>query len=142
MKKLMILTLGLVALALPSISSACHVTEVMGDANCGGWSLCTSVYFTSSVDEGSLAYTVTVLDGDGQEVTSFGETLVISHEPGAGTFEYCFDGEWDGEYAVTDATVVITSALDGQEPAVFTFDLDCTVDSDAATLSSLKAQYR
>jgi len=87
-KKLTVFLIGLVALAIPALSSACHVTEVSGDANCAGWSLCTTVYFTSSVDEGSLAYSVTVLDESGTEVTSFGETLVISHEPGEGYFEY------------------------------------------------------
>ena len=140
MKKIMIL--ALVALAIPTISAACHVTEVTGNADCDGWNLCTSVYFVSNVDEGSLAYTVTVLDGNGDEVTSFGETLIITHEPGAGTFEYCFSGIWDGEYEVSEATVVLTSSLDGQNPTMFTFDLDCMVDNEKASWGSLKAQYR
>lgn len=142
MKKILILAVGLLALAVPAVASACHVTEVSGDANCLGWSLCTTVHFTNSVDSGSLAYAVTVIDGEGVEITSFGETLTITHEPGAGDYEYCFEGVWEGEYAVADAIVQITSSLDGQNPTVFTFDLDCTVDSDTATLGSLKAQYR
>lgn len=142
MKKLTLLGLGLVALALPCISSACHVTDTWGNADCDGWSLCTSVYFSSSVDEGSLEYTVTIVDGYGNEVTSFGETLTITHPPGEGTYDYCFEGTWEGEYFVSDATVVITSALDGQDPTVFTFELECTVESEETTFGSLKALYR
>lgn len=144
MKKVTTLTLllGLLALTLPGIAGACHVTDVNGQADCNGWNLCTTVYFTSSVDQGSLAYTVTILDGTGAEVTSFGETLVITHEPGAGEFEYCFEGLWEGEYMVSNPTVVLTSALDGQAPTTFTFDLDCTVAEEAITLDAVKASYR
>ena len=131
-----IMALGLAALLLPSISSACHVTDVDGNADCNGWSLCTSVYFVSSVDQGSLEYTVTIIDGDGGEVTSFGETLIITHEPGTGIFEYCFEGSWVGEYEVSNATIVLTSALDGQNPTVFTFDLMCTVGARARPLAA------
>lgn len=142
LKKLMIAAMALAVLSVPAVSSACHVTEVVGEADCNGWSLCTTVYFTSSADSGSLAYTVTILDGSGEEVTSFGETLTITHEPGEGYYEFCYDGVWEGEHQVTDATVVLTSALDGQDPTTFTFDLDCTVDSDHVSLGALKAQYR
>lgn len=142
MKKLLILMIGLLALTMPAISSACHVTEVVGEADCNGWSLCTTVYFTSSVDEGSLEYNVMVVDGEGNLITSFGETLMITHEPGAGDYEYCFDGIWDGEYQVSGATVQLTSALDGEEPTIFTFDLDCTVADETSSLGSIKAQYR
>ena len=142
MKKILILALGLLALTIPAVASACHVTEVAGNADCSGWELCTSVYFVSSVDEGSLEYSVTILDADGEEVTSFGETLVITHEPGAGDFEYCYSGIWDGTYQVSGATVVLTSALDGQNPTVFTFDLECTVGAEDASLGSLKSMYR
>jgi hypothetical protein len=141
-KKLTLFSLGLVALALPCLSSACHVTDTWGNADCDGWNLCTTVYFSSNVDEGSLEYTITIIDLDNNVVTSFGETLTITHSPGEGTFEYCFEGVWDGEYFVTNATVVITSALDGQNPTVFTFDLACTVDSEDSTFGSLKALFR
>jgi len=141
-KKIAICTVALVALFLPCIASACHVTEVHGDADCNGWSLCTSVYFSSSVDEGSLAYSVTVFNGDGEEVTSFGETLTISHDPGEGIFEYCFDGFWDGTYSVSGARVVITSALDGEAPTIFEFDLDCTLDQDTMSFGAVKSMYR
>lgn len=142
MKKIIILALGLLALTVPAVASACHVTEVVGNADCTGWELCTSVYFVSSVDEGSLEYSVTVIDGAGAEVTSFGETLIITHDPGAGNFEYCFSGAWDGNYQVSGATVVLTSALDGQTPSIFTFDLECTVAADDASLDSIKSMYR
>ena len=142
MKRIMILAALLGAMALPTLAGACHVVEVSGDANCNGWNLCTTVYFTSSVDQGSLAYTVTILDGLGEEVTSFGETLTITHEPGAGNYEYCFEGVWEGEHQVTDATVVLTSSLDGQTPTTFTFDLDCTVSDENISFGTLKAQYR
>lgn len=144
MKKLttLFLVLGLVALALPGVSSACHVTDVNGSADCNGWNLCTTVFFISQFDEGSLAYTVTILDGTGEEVTSFGETLIITHEPGEGYFEYCFDGVWDGEFMVSNPTVVLTSALNGQDPTTFTFDLNCTVADEAITLDAVKATYR
>nr|MEE4268056.1 hypothetical protein [Candidatus Krumholzibacteria bacterium] len=142
MKKLLILALSLVALALPTLSSACHVTEVTGEADCLGWNLCTTIYFTESADNGSLAYSVTILDGDGIEVTSFGETVMVSHEPGAGDYEFCFEGIWEGEYQVANATVQLTSSLDGGAPTVFTFDLDCSVSSERVVLGALKAHYR
>jgi hypothetical protein len=142
MKKLIIMTAILAVAAFPVLSSACHVTEVNGDANCEGWNLCTSVYFTSGTDQGSLEYTVTILDGSGDEVTSFGEILTITHEPGEGTYEYCFDGLWEGVYQVAEATVVLTSSLDGQAPTVFTFDLNCSVGTDRTSIDQLKANYR
>ncbi len=142
MKKILILALGLLTLTLPAVASACHVTEVEGNADCGGWELCTSVYFISSVDEGSLEYSVTIFDGQGEEVTNFGETLLITHEPGSGNFEYCFSGEWDGDYQVAGATVVLQSALDGQNPSAFDFDLECTVASDEVSFDSVKSMYR
>ena len=142
MKKILILALGLLALTLPAVASACHVTQVGGNADCSGWELCTSVYFTSSVDEGSLEYNITLLDDNGDEITSFGETLTISHEPGAGYFEYCYSGEWDGTFQVSGATVVLTSALDGQNPTVFTFDLECTVADEDISFDSVKSMYR
>ena len=142
MKKLLFLALGLVVLAFPTVASACHVTEVTGDATCLGWNLCTTIFFTDGTDSGSLAYSVTILDADGQEVTSFGETVMASHEPGEGEYEFCFEGLWEGEYELTDATVQLTSSLDGQDPTVFTFDLECTVGSQLVKLGALKAQYR
>jgi hypothetical protein len=142
MKRSLILAALMAAVALPTVAGACHVVNVSGDASCNGWSLCTTVYFTSSVDQGSLAYTVTILDGLGEEITSFGETLTITHEPGAGNYEYCFEGVWDGEHQVADATVLLTSSLDGQTPTTFSFDLGCTVSDRKATFGALKAQYR
>jgi len=142
MKKLLVYVCALVALTFPAISSACHVTAVIGDANCNGWNLCTTVYFTSSVDQGSLEYTVTILDGAGEEITSFGETLTITHEPGAGDYEFCFEGIWEGQYEVSEATVLITSALDGQNPTTFEFELECLVDDGATVFGGLKAIYK
>jgi len=122
---------------------ACHVVEIEGNADCDGWSHCTYVYFSSSVEQGNLEYTITILNGDGEEVTSFGEELTINHNTGtAGVFEYCFEGEWDGEFEVTDPTVVISVIFDGQTPVVFDFDLDCTVNNEDTSWSSLKAMYR
>jgi len=141
-KKLIILVMSLLAISVPAMSFACHVTEITGDADCFGWSQCTNVYFTSSVDEGSLTYTVTILDGDGTEVTSFGETQTVSHDPGAGIYEFCFSGDWVGDYEVTNATVVISVVFDDDDPEVFTFDLACSVDNEGTSWSGLKAQYR
>lgn len=138
----MFLSVALVALLIPGLALACHVVDVEGNADCNGWSLCTTVYFTSNVDSGELAYTVTVMEATGEEITSFGETLTITHEPGAGNYTYCFEGVWEGEHMAYDPIVEITSSLDGQYPTTFTFDLDCTVDEDAASFGSLKAQYR
>jgi hypothetical protein len=67
---------------------------------------------------------------------------MVSHEPGAGDYEFCFEGIWEGEYQVANATVQLTSSLDGGAPTVFTFDLDCSVSSERVVLGALKAHYR
>lgn len=141
MKLLFIYAACLAVVAMPAISTACHVTDVWGNADCNGWELCTTVYFNSSVDEGSLEYTVAIYDGNGDMIYNFGETLTISHDPGEGTYEYCFSGIWEGEYLVSGATVKLTSSLDGENPTCFTFDLECTVDTEDTSFGQLKARF-
>ena len=142
MKKMWLFMAALAALAMPAASFACHVVDVEGNADCNGWSLCATVYFTSSVDSGYLEYTVAVIDGSGEPVTGFAEGLIITHEPGAGNFEYCFSGYWDGTHSVSNATVIITASLDEVDPVEFTFYLDCTLAEDAMTFGGVKAMYR
>ena len=44
--KAYVIVLALIAvLALPSVSSACQLTEIDGSFDCNGWSACFSIFF-------------------------------------------------------------------------------------------------
>jgi hypothetical protein len=142
-KKLLIVSIALFALLVPTLASACHVTNVDGNADCNGWSLCADVFFTSEVDAGRLEYSVVVRDVTGEIVTGIDELVHVYPEPGvAGEFTFCFEGIWEGEYIVSQPVVEITANLVNRPGTTFTFDLNCTVDEETTTFSSLKAQYR
>ncbi len=142
MKKILFVSLALVAMLVPAIASACHVNVVEGNADCNGWSLCARIYFTSDVDTGVLEYTVVVRDMTGAPIITLEEAVPVSHEPGEGEYEFCFEGVWEGEYIVANPVVELTANLEGQHSRLFNFPLDCTVDNEDTTFSSLKAQYR
>ncbi len=142
MRRMITLT-ALLILALPTLALACHVTEVTADADCNGWNLCATVYFTSSVDEGNLCYQVLLFDDTGAEVNRIEVCQVVSHEVGVGgEFTYCFSGIWDGEYQSGGFHVEICASLNGGTAQSYQFDLNCTVDDESTSFSSVKALYR
>ena len=142
MKNLKIVALVLLVLALPVLSFASEVTGTAAHADCDGWSLCTTVFFDSPTDEGSLAYTVTIIPGDGSDVITFGETLVVTHPTDQGSHEFCFGGPWESGFFVANSTVAIYSAIDGLNPAVSSFILECAVDAEESSFGRVKALFR
>ncbi len=142
MKRMLTIAVFL-ALVAPTLALACHVTEVTADANCNGWNLCATVYFTDSVDTGNLCYQLLLFDDTGAEVNRVEVCQVVGHEPGnGGYYTYCFDGIWDGEYLSSGFHVQICASLNGGTAQSFDFDLNCTVDDETTSFSSVKAQYR
>ncbi|RLB60450.1 MAG: hypothetical protein DRH08_15390 [Deltaproteobacteria bacterium] len=142
MKKLLILAVGLLALTIPALASANHVTSVTGNADCDGWSICPTVYFLPNAVDGSLCYSVTLLDADYTVVTTITATETIIPPDGGGSAEYCFDGLWEGNFVITGGTVVFAAALNGDNPTVFLFDLECTVANENISFDSIKSIYR
>ena len=142
MRKLLILAVGLLALTIPALASANHVASVTGNADCDGWSICAIVDFLPDAVDGSLAYSVTLLDADYAVVTTLSETETILAPDGGGPDEYCFSGLWDGNFVVTGGTVVFASALNGDNPTVFLFDLECTVANENVSFDTIKSMYR
>ena len=140
--KFILMSIALLALLVPALAAACHVNVVEGNADCNGWNLCARIYFTSDVDTGVLEYTVTVREVTGAPIITLEEAVPVSHEPGAGEYEFCFEGIWEGEYIVDQPVVELTANLAGQPARVFTFPLNCTVDEENISFSAVKAQYR
>ncbi len=142
MKKLNIVALVLLALTLPVLSFAAQVTGTTANADCDGWSLCVTVFFDLPTDQGSLAYTVTIIPGNGSDILSFGETLVVTHPTDQGSHEFCFGDVWESEFFVANSTVAIYSALDGLNPTVSSYILECTVDAEESSFGRVKALFR
>ncbi len=144
MKRLISLTV-LLALAIPALAMACHVTEVNGTADCDGWALCATVYFSDSVYSGTLNYQIIITDDAGNEVNRITASEVVSRDQGTcgGLYTYCFDGLWDGDhYSANGFHVQMCANLNGSTAQTDIFDLSCTVDDSQASFGSVKALYR
>lgn len=142
MNKMNIVALVLLALALPVLSFGAQVTGTTSNADCDGWSLCTTVFFDSPTDQGSLAYTITIIPGDGSDVIVFGDTLDVTHPTDQGSHEFCFGDVWDSEFFVANSTVAIYCALDGLNPTVSSYVLECAVDAEESSFGRVKALFR
>jgi len=142
--KRLILSIAALALVLPSLALACHVTEVTGNADCQGWSMCATVSFSGSVYEGTLNYTVHLLDDQNQEVNTFELSEVVSRpqDSCAGEYTFCFEGQWEGTYQSNGFLVKMEADLNGGASQCFQTSLSCTVDSDDVSFGAVKALYR
>jgi len=142
--KRLILTIATLALVLPSMALACHVTEVTGNADCQGWSLCATVSFSGSVYEGTLNYSVRVFDDQKQEVNTFELSEVVSRPQDScdGEYTFCFDGQWEGTHQSNGFLVKMQADLNGGTAKCFQTWLSCTVDDEEISFGAVKALYR
>ena len=146
--KLILLTvLGL--LLLPAFASATHFTDLTGLGDCAGWSAMATVQWRYGVTEGTMDYTVSLLDVDNNVLETFTWEGAVTRDDSADqVFEY-FD-MWTVEADAGSYTVVghfhLVSPYSGgvdESSMDFEFNFTCdTVSAEAHTWSAVKDLYR
>ncbi|PID81978.1 hypothetical protein CSB20_00140 [bacterium DOLZORAL124_64_63] len=135
-------------LMLPAFASATHITNVVGMAECDGFSASVDVHFRSNAEYLDLAYTVEVLDADMNVVHTATNTLHVVKGDDA-DITVMIDEAWntlpDGTYTIRvnmDLTSPYPGGVDTDTHSCET-TVDCgAVANDVINFESLKALYR
>ncbi|MFO7653034.1 MAG: hypothetical protein R6X25_04345 [Candidatus Krumholzibacteriia bacterium] len=140
----------LMAVMVPAAASATHLNGIDAAADCSGWNATLDVTWRTGVYEGTLDYSVRLLDL--AENVLFEDTwtgLITRETTDPRDMMYTFNGIWQGVFsgpaflARGDFHLVApySSGID-EETISFDLDLQCTVSSEEATWGAVKSLYR